>query len=483
MTSMGRTIKRRIDRANAKLMRALIYTRVSEDRAQGRSQEEQEDEIRAHCRKMGWRVVGVVTESGSASRYATKERPGWLEVHARLAAGEADVLVTWASSRAQRNLADYTELRQLLLEQTIIWSYSGREYDMTDARDRKDSAQEALDAESYSDGISVSVSRSMRANAKKGKPHGRRLYGYQRIHDEATGALVGQIPDDDQGPVVKRIFTEYLGGHGIRSICTRLTAEGVTTPNGGMVWATTTVRGILRNPAYKGKRVHKKKVVGNANWKPLVTEDRFDQVQARFAAKTEATPSRQRPTAYMLTGTARCGVCGGRGGVLKRANGHRAYQCRVKFCVARDVEKLDRLVGFKILKRLNRPDLQEAMAGSSVDPAVEVARAEAKRLRKKADEMHAKWMADEVDIDLMIQTRDECLAKAKVLDRVVQDALMPISVEVPDHPDLAWWEGLEPEVRREITKAMIVAVTILATGHSRVFDETKIKIQWRPGLD
>ena len=53
----------------------------------------------------GWEVVRVFTDNDrSASRYATKTRPEHTRLIKFIESGGADVLVTWESSRAQRDL-------------------------------------------------------------------------------------------------------------------------------------------------------------------------------------------------------------------------------------------------------------------------------------------------------------------------------------------------------------------------------------------
>src|SRR5262245_18581041 len=71
-----------LDARRPPVTRALIYTRVSQDRKKrGRSVAEQEAECRAVCEAEGWHVLDVLTDNDrSASRYATRGRPAWDEV-------------------------------------------------------------------------------------------------------------------------------------------------------------------------------------------------------------------------------------------------------------------------------------------------------------------------------------------------------------------------------------------------------------------
>ena len=57
------------------------------------------------CQRNDWTVVAVFSDNDrSASRYATKARPEHRKLIKFIESGNADVLVTWESSRAQRDL-------------------------------------------------------------------------------------------------------------------------------------------------------------------------------------------------------------------------------------------------------------------------------------------------------------------------------------------------------------------------------------------
>ncbi|HNM94158.1 MAG TPA: recombinase family protein, partial [Mycobacterium sp.] len=96
-------------------IRAIIYTRVSHDRAGGRSVAEQEAECRQECERRGWRGAEVLTDNDrSATRFATKDRPEYARLRTLLQPG--DVLVVWEASRVGRSLDTYVDLRRLCIE-------------------------------------------------------------------------------------------------------------------------------------------------------------------------------------------------------------------------------------------------------------------------------------------------------------------------------------------------------------------------------
>lgn len=459
-------------------MRALIYTRVSHDQAGGRSPAEQEAEARQVCAREGWDVAEVVTDSVGASRHSKGTRTGWNKAKKMLAAKSVDVLVTWEASRAQRDLEAYTELRRLCSNSGVLWSYSGRTYDLNDADDRFTTGLDALLSEKDADVISARVQRAMRANAAKGSPHGRRLFGYQRVYDNATGALVGQEPHPDEAPVVERIFTEYLGGRGVRTIARGLNADGITTGTGA-TWNDGQVRRVLVNPAYAGRRVHRGEVVGEATWPALVDAETFDRVQVRLVAQ-RTSQNRYTATPRLLTGVGRCGLCGGKVGVLHDRGGRKVYTCRSKFEVSRDMVKLDAFVTAIVVERLTRPDVTDALGDVAVDPAVEDARRQAEELTAKMDAAIEAFTAGELTAATLSKVEQKLLPAIDEAERRARQALVPLEVDVPADGVAAWWDGLTDEVRREVVGTLLASVTILPTKRgSRAFDPDAVRIEWR----
>jgi site-specific DNA recombinase len=210
-------------------LRALIYTRVSQDRGGGRSPAEQEAESRQQCAREGWDVVAVLTDSVGASRHSKGKRTDWARAQEMLRNGDVDVLVTWEASRAQRDVDAYVELRKLCASAGVLWSYSGRTFDLTDHDDRFRTGLDALLAEREADEIAHRVQRAIRANAANGTPHGKIPFGYRRIYNPETKQLVCQEPHPEEAPVVRRIFDDYLGGLGVRTVARNLNKEGITT--------------------------------------------------------------------------------------------------------------------------------------------------------------------------------------------------------------------------------------------------------------
>lgn len=457
-------------------MRAVVYTRVSDDRAGGRSPAEQEAEARAECDRRGWGVVEVVTDAVGASRHSRGRREGWERVRGLLGSGQVDVLVTWEASRAQRDVAAYAELRDLCVAHGVKWSYSGRLHDLADPGDRFATGLDALLAEREADETSERVRRAMRANASSGRPHGRRLYGYRRTYDPVSGRPVGQVPDPAEAAVVARLFGEYLAGKGIRTLARELNAEGIRTSTGAR-WADAQVRRVLVNPAYAGRRVHRGVVVGTAGWPALVDGERFDAVGARFAARRGV---RQGARPRLLTGVARCGVCGSKLMVGHDRGKRKVYLCRERFCVTRDERALDGFVTAVVLGRLRRPDVVDALAAPEA-PAAGEARERAVRLRGRLDEAVAEYRAGNLSAALLGRLEAELAGEVAEAERVARSGLVPLELGLPAGGAVeGWWAALGGEQRREVVGALLAAVVVHRTRRgARVFDPAAVVVEWR----
>jgi DNA invertase Pin-like site-specific DNA recombinase len=456
---------------------ALIYTRVSEDRSGGRSPAEQELEAREVCAHNDWIVAEVVTDSTGASRYSKGTRSGWARAKALVESGAVDVLVTWEASRAQRDLTAYVELRDLCARSGVLWSYSGRTYDLATTGDRFTTGLDALLAEREAGEIAHRVQRAIRANAVEGKPHGRRLYGYQRVYDEATGQLLRQVPHPDEAPIVADVFAAYLAGRGPRTIATDLNRSGRRTSTGAM-WKDVQIRRMLKTPAYAARRQHQGEVIGAANWPAIVDPVTFDRVQARLA-EVKARHPRMRGTARLLSGVARCGVCGGRVACMHDRNKRKIYHCRDGFHVARDLTKLDAYVSAVIVERLSRPDAVAALAGSGVDPAADSARARVDRLRAQLDEAVAEFTAGNLTGALLAKVEQQLLPAIEEAEREARRAYVGLDLDVPTENVGRWWESLTAEIRREVVGALLSSVTILPTGQGRrTFDPDDVVVEF-----
>ena len=407
----------------------------------------------------------MVTDSVGASRHSKGTRTGWERARVLLEAGEVDALVTWEASRAQRDITAYAALRDLCAEHGILWCYSGRVHDLRTSDGRFRTGLDALLAEREADEIAERVQRAMRANAVKGRPHGRRLFGYQRVYDPATGELTGQIPDPDEAPVVRRIFAEYLAGTSQPAIARGLNDDGFTTSTGAK-WETTQVHRVLTNPAYVAQRVHRGEVVGAAAWSALVSTEDYDRARA-LLDRNRTNPSQSSWKARLLSGVLRCGVCGGRMWSGHDRNQRKVYNCRTGFHVARDQATLDDYVSGLVIAYLERPDVAADLSRTSIDPATAELRDRIDTARAKLDAAIGQFTAGHLTAPTLARVEAQLLADISDAEARLRRTVIALTFDVPSEGVAAWWETLTPQQRRQVVAAVIDVIVVLPAGKGR----------------
>ena len=233
--------------------------------------------------------------------------------------------------------------------------------------------------------IQIRVRSAMEAMAAEGDRFlgGRPPYGYRLAdagpHPNPAKAAAGQRLhrlelDPITAPVVRKIFSMYASGDGLRLIADRLTERGVLSPaaydrlrnrhRDPRGWSHTAIRAILTNPIYGGQRVWGKQRryeelldindvsaghVTRMRWRPrsdwieaahsdveaLVPKADLVAVAHRLGTNARRTKPRESPHPYLLRGVIYCGLCGrGMQGSARRsraANGHTRVLYRCEF--------------------------------------------------------------------------------------------------------------------------------------------------------
>lgn len=486
-------------------MRALIYTRVSRDPKQRlRSVKEQEQECRAWCRREGWTVTHVVTDSDrSASRYATRPRDGYTEALAVVRDRKVDVLVAWEASRAQRDLSAYVALRSECEKHNVLYAYSGRVYDLSRADDRFSTALDALLAEREVDASRDRILRAVRIQAESGKPHGRIPYGYRREYDPGTRALLGQFIDEDQAAVVREAAQRLLAGETLRAVCRDLNTRGIPTPQKPRAttkpehvvteWQPLTLRQILIGPAIAGLRQHQGKVIGKASWPGILQEAEWRRLRARLTdpGRRTTTPRGTAPS-HLLTNIAECSECGSR---LKHTYSsprmeYGAYGCRQEACMSVTASKarVDEVVVDTLLAYLARDDVRAAILDASeiaksdeLDPSF----ARLQDLRARLGEATEECVDGQLSATMLGRLESRLTPEIERLERSLAErsAPSPAVAGLLTAQDLhAAWHQLETDgtaglvVRRQIIRTLFRVRVHPSTTRGRRFDPGRVEV-------
>ncbi len=360
-------------------MIAAIYARKSTDQT-GTADEEksvtrQLEHARAYAAKKGWLVSDehLYVDDGISGAEFVK-RPGFLRLmNALKPRPPFQVLIMSEESRLGREQIETAyALKQIMDAGVRVFFYlEDRERTLDTAMDKVMLSLTGFAAEMEREKARQRTYDAMRRKAQALQVTGGAVYGYDNLEvlsptpgpDGRRKRLhVVRRINPDQAAVVRRIFEMYATGKGLTKIAKALNAEHVPPPRrDGKGWAPSAVREMLYRPLYRGEIVwnRSQKVMRGGTKKQqrrpekdwlhldapelrIIPDDLWRAVHERLArvgntfARARGGHLQGRPSRldidspYLLTGMARCGVCGGTIQALTR--GHGAKRARFYGC-------------------------------------------------------------------------------------------------------------------------------------------------------
>jgi site-specific DNA recombinase len=164
-------------------------------------------------------------------------------------------------------------------------------------------------------------------------------YGY-RVDPNRPRDPSGVQVDPAEGAVIQEIFARYLAdGATLGTVVAALKQHGTLTPHGRRQWSRSSLRWMLRNPVYLGQvyayRTYSRparqrpsplppigrqgttlELAARETWvlvatiPPLVSQELFDQAQAKLAENQQRARRHLLTGEYLLRALVSCGVCG-----------------------------------------------------------------------------------------------------------------------------------------------------------------------------
>lgn len=306
-----------------------------------------------------------------------------------------------------------------------------------------------------------------------GRSHGRIAYGWTRTL-LPDGSKVETV-NKPQAVFVHELAERIVRGDSLRSIVADLNGRGVLSPT-GKPWGKNMLRHLVLRERNVGLRVYRGEVVGAGDWPPILDRALWEQVRAVLSDPQRRT-STSSAAVHLLSGLARCGVCGG----SMRAATNRtvpSYRCADRSCVSRNRADLDAFVTAVVLGRLSRPDVAALLM-----PADERARkavGEVAELRARLDNAADDYADGTVDreqfhrISERLRPRlDAAQARARIVDS------SPLLIGLTDAGDMqAAWDTLPLSRRRGIVDLLMTVRVLRTTPGARLFDPECVNIEW-----
>jgi DNA invertase Pin-like site-specific DNA recombinase len=340
-------------------MKVAIYVRVSSDRQAEKelSIPAQVKTIQQYCLEKGWIIVSEFIEKGKSAK--TDDRPEFQKMIAlaKRTNRPFNAVVVHKFDRFSRKRDDHV-IYKALLNQCGVKVISVTE--QTEAETPQDMLLEGMlevISEFFNANLATEVRKGMTQNAKLGYNNGGTPpYGYRTEHiamgHQKTKSVWVPGPREEVD-LIRWIFNQYaFENKGYHKIASELNEQKVPTQKGG-TWSASTIRAIIFNESYIGRKVWNKQdyqtkgkkwrdrsewiITENAH-PALITKEIFEQCQTvakqrnNGGGETHKTFGTKPASPFWLRGVMVCDKCGSRmvgnsTSTRTKSGGQRYYVC------------------------------------------------------------------------------------------------------------------------------------------------------------
>jgi DNA invertase Pin-like site-specific DNA recombinase len=277
------------------------YARVSRlgDKEQ-RSTAGQIEACRAVLADRGLPAGVVHVDDGRSAWNPRVKRPGWDALMGRLESGAAGGVIVFDLERFTRQPEAEGGRLIKAAERGLVVLDSDAEFDLTTASGKKAFRDAMAAAAYYSDRLSDRVKRGKRRKAVRGEVNpgseNHRAFGFEP--DNVTVR-------ESEAAVLRALTEHFLHGDSQDALIAWLGRMGVPTSYGNG-WTRGGLKQLLVRERNAGWLVHGGVPMGRLPGEPIIDEETFGRVVAKYAARS---PGRPPSPAYLCSGAAFC-VCG-----------------------------------------------------------------------------------------------------------------------------------------------------------------------------
>lgn len=237
----------KVDQTKAQKQRVAVYCRVSKNTSeQIHSLEMQESYFKGFVEtKPEWVLYKIYKDIGSGTRKSG--RRGYIEMVCDAKRHRFDMILVKSLSRFGRNTVEALSTMRSLKKMNIALLSEVEQINTLEVNDMVLSVLLAA-AQEESASKSENIKFGIRQRMRSGKVmlNHTRFLGYTK---DEKGTLV-IVPEEAE--IVRKIFSLYLEGNGVRKIKRYLEENGIKTVTGKTEWSTSTIDRILSNEKYMG---------------------------------------------------------------------------------------------------------------------------------------------------------------------------------------------------------------------------------------
>ena len=466
-------------------MKVAMYVRVSTQRQALTQTIEQQIQVLSEysqAHEWPWQEEFIFRDDGYTG--AKLRRPGLDRLRDQIRSAAFDRVIITAPDRLARNYVH----QMLLVEE---FERGGCQVEFVDRPMSQDPHDQLLlqirgaVAEYERSLIAERMRRGRRQKYQAGSllPWTHPPYGY-RVDPTRPRDPAGVRLEPSEVAVLAELFTSYLEeGQSLKRVTTHLIELQIPTPSGRVRWNQATVRGMLTNPVYTGtvylgrsrptqarQRHSALQPIGRdrgghtqtppQEWvavtqvPAIVSQEQFDQVQAKLAQNLQFASRNNTAYPYLLRALVSCGTCQLACTGRSSRGGYAYYVCngrhltratrREEKCLARTipVEQLDELVWQDVCLVLTHPQqiaeaLTQAQGGQWLPQARPSRREHLRKahvsVEQQMERLTDAYLAKVLDLDEYKRRRQELEQRLQALALQVRH----LEVDVQRHDELS----------------------------------------------
>jgi DNA invertase Pin-like site-specific DNA recombinase len=419
---------------------------------------------------------------------ATKgTRPRYLEMCEDIANGVIGRVAVWDLDRLHRQPRELEDFIDLADRYGIELANVGGDVDLSTPSGRMFARMKGTVARYEVEQKSARQKAANAERAKRGKAWVMRSFGYD-----------GDNIKVDEADAIQQAYRDLLKGTSLYSIAAQWNNAGLLTTK-GKTWTGGSVRQVLLRPRNAGWQT--KDMRGNTaasairetilikdgqpvkgTWPAIVSVEDWEAVCNLLADRKRHT-GRSQGRVHLLSGIARCGVCGGAltSGTRATKTGARkaTYQCKQRNCgkILRDLASVDSLVVDVITRRLAQPDVKlfttTADSGELHD--------EINRLQAQIAETEHDYDEGDISAKRMNARIDAIKAKLTPLYEKLTDVNMSTDVKTlagaADARDQ--FDALPLDRKRGVVDTLATVTILPVPKRGSTFDPELVQIDWR----
>lgn len=318
---------------------AVCYYRFSSESQSEISIEKQKRHCRRHAEEHGYTIIDEFEDRAKSG--LDFDRSGFMDMMEKIDAVRPCALIIYKLDRFGRNLVELVNYERQIDEMGCFLETVKEKYvDPNDPEAPRYRGTQWGEAESYSRVLSANIRDGNEEAASNCWFLGHKVFGYD------GKAQHPYTINEEQAPIVIKIFSDYADGKPMKQIAEELNKCGFRT-NSDKEWTHNGLRSILRNRKYTGV-YQEGDIVVPGGMPAIISEELFEQAQSRMQKNrhqgTSKVPVDVEPR-YWLTGKLYCGYCkermSGMSGTSETGKKYYYYRCTTKGCDKKNITKED----------------------------------------------------------------------------------------------------------------------------------------------